>query len=362
MIELLNHLLTLININLILLILGLIFTYIVLIFNLNTKLMKKFSLKSYQGAQRVHEGEVCRLGGFVIYIWFFLALVNQINSQAEEIYHNYIMFLIIIFPIMGVSFIEDTYNNLPVKLRFFVMIITMIILCSFWITSFPIIEHIPFLSYLFENKYFSIIFYSFCLLALTNGSNFIDGMNGLLGFFVLGAIGSCIYLSFEMGSVKDINILIFLLIPVLIFFIFNFPFGGIFFGDSGAYFMGLFLGVWVINFFATYDNISSWSAVIILFYPIIEVIYSFIRKIIQKKSPFYPDRFHLHLKIYIKLYKIFKRPKVANGLTTIVLSIFWLLPPLLLPFVMYSQVAIFFTISFLSLTYLFLNFYTRNTE
>ena len=255
MIELFNYFVTLININLIFLIFGLTIAYILIIFNFNTKLIKKFSINQYQGAQRVHEGEVSRLGGIMIYLWFFIALINQINEQPEEIYKNYIMFLIIIFPMMFISFIEDTYSNLSVKYRFFVMTITMLILCSSWIISFPIIEHIPFLTYLFENRFFSIIFYSVSLLALTNGSNFIDGMNGLLGFFVIGALMSCMYLSFMVGSVKDTNILFFLLIPLIIFLIFNFPFGGIFMGDSGAYFIGIFLGVWIINFFGTYDNI-----------------------------------------------------------------------------------------------------------
>ena len=73
MIELFNYFLTLININLIFLIFGLTVTYALLILNWNTKLIKKFSFKSYQGAQRVHEGEISRLGGFIIYFWFFIA-------------------------------------------------------------------------------------------------------------------------------------------------------------------------------------------------------------------------------------------------------------------------------------------------
>ena len=361
MIEIFNHFLTLININLIFLIFLLLITFIALIFIWNSILIKKFSFNTYKGDQRVHIGEVSRLGGVVIYLWFFLALINQINDQTEAIYYNYIKFLVMILPMMIISFIEDTYSNVSVKYRFYVMIITMFTLCSFWIPSFPIIEYIPFLSHLSENRYFSIIFYSFCLLALINGSNFIDGMNGLFVFFVIGVIVSCIYLSLEIGSIKDTNILILLLISAIIFLIFNFPLGKIFMGDSGAYFMSLFLGVWVINFFATYDNLSSWNAVLIFFYPIIEVIYSVVRKTIQKKSPFYPDRYHLHLKVYKKLNKFFIRPKVANCSTTLVLSIFWLSPTILLPFVMNSQSAIFFSIITLTIIYLLLNRFIDDT-
>ena len=42
----------------------------------------------------------------------------------------------------------------------------------------------PFLNSLLENTYFKYFFPVFCLLILINGSNFIDGLNGLmLGYF-----------------------------------------------------------------------------------------------------------------------------------------------------------------------------------
>ena len=93
MIEIFNHFLTLININLIFLIFLLFITFIALIFIWNSILIKKFSFNTYKGDQRVHIGEVSRLGGVVIYLWFFLALINQINDQTEAIYYNYIKFL-----------------------------------------------------------------------------------------------------------------------------------------------------------------------------------------------------------------------------------------------------------------------------
>jgi UDP-N-acetylmuramyl pentapeptide phosphotransferase/UDP-N-acetylglucosamine-1-phosphate transferase len=359
MIDFFNHFTALLNQNFIYLTLGLLMSNMVIIFIWDKKFIKEFFHIPYDGAQRVHMGEVSRLGGALIYLWFFLALIIQINNQTEEIFSHYIKFLIIIFPLIFMSIIEDTHSNVSVKLRFSVMVITMLILCSSWISSFPIVEHIPFLSYLTENRYFSIIFYSISLVALINGSNFIDGMNGLLGFFAAGAILSCIYISNEIGSQKDISVLILLLIALIVFFLFNFPFGKIFLGDTGAYFLGLFLGVWLIEFFSANDNLSSWNAVLILFYPMIEVIYSFLRKVFQKKSPFYPDRFHLHLKIFRVLNNLFHRPTLANSITTLVLSIFWLAPPLLIPFVMYSQVKIILSISILTTIYLIINYYTR---
>ena len=126
-------------------------------------------------------------------------------------------------------------------------------------------------------------------------------------------------------------------------------------GDSGAYLMALLMGVWAIVFFANHDSISSWNAGLILFYPIIEVAYSFVRKLSQKKSPFYPDREHLHLKVYDILNTALNKPRLANNLTTIFLAVFWLTPPLVVPWVYDSQLLIVISLVMLSLAYISLN-------
>jgi UDP-N-acetylmuramyl pentapeptide phosphotransferase/UDP-N-acetylglucosamine-1-phosphate transferase len=129
-------------------------------------------------------------------------------------------------------------------------------------------------------------------------------------------------------------------------------------GDSGAYLMALLTGVWVIIFFSIHDAISSWNAVIIFFYPVIEVVYSFVRKLAQKKSPFYPDREHLHLKVYDILNTALNKPRLANNLTTIFLAVFWLTPPLILPWVYDSQLLIVISLVILSSAYITLNLVT----
>jgi UDP-N-acetylmuramyl pentapeptide phosphotransferase/UDP-N-acetylglucosamine-1-phosphate transferase len=126
-------------------------------------------------------------------------------------------------------------------------------------------------------------------------------------------------------------------------------------GDSGAYLMALLVGIWVIDFFGTYDLISSWNAGLIFFYPIAEVIYSFMRKLIQKKSPFQPDREHLHLKVYDLINTAVKRPRLSNNLTTVFLAIFWIAPPMMLPWVYDSHLLVALSIMLLSLVYVILN-------
>ena len=124
-----------------------------------------------------------------------------------------------------------------------------------------------------------------------------------------------------------------------------------FLGDAGAFLYAMLIGIWVVNFFGMHSTISSWNAILIFFYPTTEVLYSFIRKIYQKKSPFYPDRKHLHLLIYDYFNKTFNAKK-SNNLTTMSLIIFWLTPTLLIPLVYQNQILIIASYFFLFIIYM----------
>ena len=247
---------------------------------------------------------------------------------------------------MLISVKEDLFFNVSYQKRFFAIAFSAICLIYFYLSDFPIINHLPIISNLFEYKSFNIAFFTLCILILANGCNFIDGMNGLLSFYIFGVILNCIFLSFVVSDIENGKVLLIYALLLLSFITLNFPFGKIFLGDSGAYLFAMLLGVWVINFFSMNSNISSWNALLIFFYPTTEVLYSFVRKVYQKKSPFKPDRGHLHLKVYDLIKTNYKKPNLSNNLTTIYLSFFWIAPSLALPLVYDSQVLIFFTLSF----------------
>ena len=307
----------------------------------------------YNGRQRVHEGETPRLGGVITYL--FLAIFSFILSNLEFT-KNLQISLLCLVPMILVTAKEDLMHNVDYKMRFIGLALSATALIIFAVTSLPVVDHIIVISELFHNPVFSFAFFTLCLITLANGSNFIDGMNGLFSFYLLGALMSCMHLCF---SVKDIfiaqPILLYALV-IILFLVVNYPWGKIFMGDSGAYLMALLIGVWVIDFFGTYESISSWNAGLIFFYPIAEVIFSTIRKLWQKKSPFQPDREHLHLKIFDILNTAINKPRLANNLTTVFLAIFWLAPPLILPWVYDSQPMVAVAILILSLIYLILNY------
>ena len=311
------------------------------------------SASNYAGKQRVHDGEVPRLGGLILFIYFaVLAFFSgTINYQEEQQ-----LSIICLVPMMIVIVKEDLLHNVDYRLRFCALTLSVILLLTFAVDSFPVVENLYLITNLFEIPAFNFIFYALCLVGLANGFNFIDGMNGLLAFYTLGALVCCLQLAFFVGDHLMAQLIVLYLFATVCFTLLNFPFGKVFMGDAGAYMIGLLLGIWVIKFFATYDTISSWNAGLIFFYPIIEVTYSFIRKLIQHKSPFEPDREHLHLKVFDILNTATKKPKLSNNLTTVFVSLFWMAPPLLLPLVYDQQLLVFLALTLLSITYLTINF------
>lgn len=310
-----------------------------------------FTLDSKYDAtdQRVHEGKVPRLGGFILFfLLIFFSFFLFGNGDLQKI-------LLCLIPMMFTSIKEDMFYNAHFITRLLGLIISVFSLMVFTGINFPIVNHLYFISDLFQYTTFNIIFFSICLVALANGCNFIDGMNGLLSFYLFGALMSCFHLSYFVGDINNGKLILFYGLLILCFISVNYPWGKIFLGDSGAYLLGILIGIWVINFFGNNELISSWNAVLIFFYPVAEVIYSFIRKILQKKSPFRPDREHLHLKIYAILNVALKNSKLSNNLTSIFLAIFWLGPPLILPWAYNSQIMLFTSIFSLAFTYISLN-------
>jgi UDP-GlcNAc:undecaprenyl-phosphate/decaprenyl-phosphate GlcNAc-1-phosphate transferase len=331
--------------------------FIAILFFLCIFIWPRFVLSSakygYDGKQRVHEGEVPRLGGLIFYISFiFLSIVLEDMTFQNKLQS----ILLCLLPMIIITVSEDIFHNIGVRLRLLSIFFSALLLLYFMINSWPSINNFGVISRIFENASFNYLFFTLCLVSLANGCNFIDGMNGLFGFYSISAICSCIILSIAVGDLSTIYFFIGLIFFLIVFLIFNFPWGRLFMGDSGAYMIAMLLGIWAINFFGIHSSISSWNAVIIFFYPIIELIFSIIRKIKQKKSPFHPDREHLHLKIYDSLNRSFKRPRLANNLTTFFLSFFWLAPPLIIPWIYLNNMHIFITLIILCIAYLTINF------
>ena len=163
---------------------------------------------------------------------------------------------------------------------------------------------LEFLDYLLKIDIFALFFICLCFLFIINGSNLIDGFNGLLGIHSL-IIFIILFIINLNNTSNDFSYFLFCLcFIILIFLKFNFPQAKIFLGDSGAYIIGTLIAISVVKTSILNSSIHPFFFCVLLFYLFFEVFFSFLRKIFfSKQNPLFPDSKHLHMSLYKILLK-----------------------------------------------------------
>ena len=271
--------------------------------------------KDFAKPQAFHDFPVSRSGGIPILISLSIFFVIYYLLYSKILYD----YILISYSMFLIGFLDDIKISIkPFKRLIFMTSILFITIYIIPIKIFNI--DIPFLVPLMSNHLFSTIFVLLCFLFVINGSNLIDGFNGLLTINLIIINSILTYINLKSGNSEFSILLISQIIILLIFLLFNFPSAKIFLGDSGAYTVGALTGLNTIITNNLNPNISSFFFCTLLFYIFFEVFFSFFRKIIQKKSPIYPDGNHLHMLSYYKISKIFGKEK-GNFLNSIFINI-----------------------------------------
>jgi UDP-GlcNAc:undecaprenyl-phosphate/decaprenyl-phosphate GlcNAc-1-phosphate transferase len=256
---------------------------------------KKFSslINTYDipNERKLHKEKISLAGGVYIFIctFFYLILVLTFYKSKAEIFFNitteYLNFFIISFIFFLIGFFDDKKNlSSNIKIAFF------FILILFSVSIDPNLN-VKVLRFSFtEDKIilqnFSIIFTIFSIFIFINALNMYDGSNGQLGIYVLVFI---LYLSFKIGSLFTLN----LALPIIFFIYLNVK-NLTFAGNSGSYFLGYFLSYIVLKIHNQTDFLTSDEIVLIMFYPVLDLVRLFFYRVINNKNPLSADRNHIH--------------------------------------------------------------------
>ena len=291
-------------------------------------IISKFSHKFRNGAlldedflkpQAFHEIPVTRSGGIAVIISFSIFLVIY-YLLYEKILYDYIF---ISYSVFFVGFLDDLRININPFKRLIFMMLLLFIFINFLPIKILNID-IPLLTSLMSNHIFSSIFVLLCFLFVINGANLIDGFNGLLTINLIIINIILTYININNDNLEFSILIISQIIILFSFLLFNFPNAKIFFGDSGAYTMGALTSLNIIITNNLNPLISSFFFCSLLFYIFFEVFFSFLRKIIQKKSPIHPDNEHLHMLSFYKISNIYGKNK-GNYLNSIIINLFYLI-------------------------------------
>ena len=269
--------------------------------------------------QAFHERAISVTGGISIYFSYIVAFIYFFFSN-QTIYFQYISFCSLFF-LLGL--IDDFKINVRPKFRLIAMIMFLVILIinnNFYIEK----TGIEFINRLLEIDIFALFFICLCFLFIINGSNLIDGFNGLLGIHSLIIFLNLFFINYLNGIDYLANLLIYSIIILIPFLVFNFPKAKIFLGDSGSYFLGAFIAVAVIQTSIENPQISPFYFCILLFYLFFEVFFSFIRKVLfEKKSPLFPDKKHLHMLLYENLFNKNKNKLKSNYSVSVIVNLIY---------------------------------------
>jgi len=233
-----------------------------------------------------HSRPTSRLGGLAVCLSILTVMV--INNEAWNV-----EIAISAFPIFVAGLMEDLGQSIRPKLRLTVG--------AFSAGLFVFFEHyyisevgIEWVNLALSVTPISIALTVFCVVALINAMNFIDGINGLASGKTLMAAFALMWLS---NAYNELNLT---LLGTAIFsaslglFMVNYPQGRIFLGDAGAYTLGFLLAVSLITLQNKQPEISAWSILLIIFWPIADMAHSIVRRRIGSQCSDRPDALHLH--------------------------------------------------------------------
>ena len=246
-----------------------------------------------------HEGDVPNIGGLNIYFSFMVTYMlfefNQMNQNQ--------FFLIGIFAIMAVGFIDDVLILTPTA-KLFGETLAGLALIGF--ADLRITHLHGFLGINEIGVIPSYIISLFVLIAIINAINLIDGIDGLAsGLGILYCLFFATYFSLA-GEVTWAILAICMIGSLAVFFIYN-VFGHrekIFMGDSGSLLLGYLLTTFVFRFceINAYHQVPDFLqmnaapavAICVLTVPIFDTIRVSLTRIKQHRSPFQPDKNHIH--------------------------------------------------------------------
>ncbi|CAN5828516.1 MraY family glycosyltransferase [soil metagenome] len=245
--------------------------------------------------RKVHKMVIPTLGGLGIFAGFILATLLGAPTGSFEL--QYFAAAAIVMFFLG---IKDDILIISAAKKFIGQLIAAGIVIKFGgiqinnMHGFLGVYEIPHIA--------SIVFTLFTIIVIVNSFNLIDGVDGLAGS--LGLLTALVFGSYfaYVGHLLYAVMAFSLAGSLVAFLIYNFSPAKIFMGDTGSLLIGLINSIMVIKFIDIAGNsgmafpleASPALGVAVLIVPLFDTLRVFGLRILHRRSPFSPDRTHVH--------------------------------------------------------------------
>jgi len=212
----------------------------------------------------------------------------------------------------------DDISGVDFKLKFIFQIIAAKII----IDNGLIIDNLHGFAGIYElNRIIAQLLTIFIIVAVINSINFIDGIDGLASTIVILFISGFEIFSISLTSYINLSTVLIASLTPLYYFNYRKK-NKVFLGDSGSLFLGGIISIYVIRILTNdyiikpeYDLHKILFVFSILFYPIIDIVRIFFLRLIKGKSPFRPDKNHIHHLVLKKLSNHFQTTLIISGIS-----------------------------------------------
>jgi UDP-N-acetylmuramyl pentapeptide phosphotransferase/UDP-N-acetylglucosamine-1-phosphate transferase len=261
------------------------------------------TLDSTIGVQKFHAEPTPRVGGIGIYLGLLLAWFVVHEKGVRDIL-GIVLVAGLIPLVCGLA--EDVTKRVGVLPR---LLATMAGGVAAWLLTGVCLNRVDIygIDWLMTLTPVAVIFTAFAVGGVANAINIIDGFHGLASGTTMIALIALGAISAEADDPQLAMACFLVAAAVAGFWLVNYPWGKLFMGDGGAYFSGFALAWFAVLLPVRNPEVSVWAGLLVCAYPVIEVIYSVVRRAMLHQSPGAPDSGHLHSLIKVKLF----RPKLA---------------------------------------------------
>jgi len=248
------------------------------------------------GDRKVHHTPITPLGGIGIFAGFAFGCLLTIHFEQSSEFQFFIAAALIIF-FLGLK--DDILIISAIK-KFIGQVLAAFMIIYYGGVQIKSMH--GFLGLYQLPEMFSLLLTYFAVIVIINSFNLIDGVDGLAGS--LGLMALTIFGFYFLNvNMLSYSILAFSLAgSLLAFLIFNFQPAKIFMGDTGSLLIGSICAILVIKFINVANAPEAGSAVAaapaigfaILMIPLLDTLRVFAIRIFYRRSPFSPDRNHVH--------------------------------------------------------------------
>lgn len=251
--------------------------------------------------QSVHTHWAPRVGGVPIWLLLFSGCLvwTQLPNRNEAL-----LLMACSLPAFLAGMIEDVGGSLGPKLRLWATFLSALLAWIFIDAELARVG-VPGLDWVLgEYSAIALLFTLFAVGGVAHSVNIIDGFNGLSACYCMIAFAAYFVVATIVGDAFIQSLCLLYCGALLGFLAWNYPFGRIFLGDAGAYFLGFSLAELSVLLVMRNPQVSPWFCFLVMAYPIWDTLFSYYRREIVRGTAWSEaDALHLHHLIYRRLVK-----------------------------------------------------------